>query len=75
MNFQGLDTILWPLGVYDPDTPLHLPNMGKMDIRKVKADQLTLLACMPYTLSLVSNLEEETSGICVGLFGHRYFIK
>ena len=43
-----------------------------MDIMKVKADQLTLLACMPCTLSLVSNLEEETSGICVGLFGHRY---
>ena len=25
-------------------------------------------------LSLVSNLEEETSGCCIDLFGYRYFI-
>ena len=68
MNFHGLETILWPLIVYKPDTLPFLPNMGKMNIRKVKVDQLTLLVCMSYTLSLVSNLEEETSGICVGLF-------
>ena len=46
---------------------------GKMDIRKVKADQLTLLVCLPHTLSLVS-MEEEASKICVELFGNIYFI-
>ena len=75
MNFQGLDTILWPLRVYEPDQPPLSTKHGKMDIRKVKADQLTLLACMPYTLCLVSNLEEETSEVCVGHFGTRYFIQ
>ena len=46
--------------------------MGKMDIRK--GDQLALLACMPCPLSLVSDLEEETSGCCIDLFGNKYFI-
>ena len=45
-----------------------------MDIRKVKTDQLTLPACLPCALSLVSNLEEETSGICVELLANIYFI-
>ena len=49
--------------------------MGKMDIKKVKADQLILFECMHYTLSLVSNLEGGKSEICVGIFGHIYFIK
>ena len=29
---------------------------------------------MPCPLSLVSNLEVETSGCCIDLFGNRYFI-
>ena len=45
-----------------------------MDIRKVKADQLILLACLPCILSLVSNLEEEASGIYVELSGNICFI-
>ena len=45
--------MLWPLRVYEFDTP-HLPNMGKVYIRKVKGDQLTLLGCMPCIISLVS---------------------
>ena len=46
-----------------------------MDIWKVKVDQLTLLACLPCTLSLVSNLEVETSKIYVELFDNINFIK
>ena len=61
--------------VYVPAIPHFLPIWIKMDIRKVKVDQLTLLACIPCSLSLVTNLEEEASVICIGLFGHRYFIK
>ena len=45
-----------------------------MDIRKVKADQLTLLACLSCTISLVSNSEVEASRMCVELFGNIYFI-
>ena len=46
-----------------------------MDIGKVKVDQLTLLACLPYTLSLVSNLEVKAPKIYAELFGNVYFIK
>ena len=37
--------------------PLIYHIWKKMDIRKAKVDQPTLVACLPYTLSLVSNLE------------------
>ena len=37
-NFHGLETILWPLRVYEHDTPLNIPYM---DSQNVKADQLT----------------------------------
>ena len=42
-----------------------------MDIRKVKVDHLTLLACLPYTLSLVLNLEVKTPQICTEHFGNK----
>ena len=45
--------------VYELTTPLFLPHIGKMDIIKVKVDQLTLPACMPCPLILVLNLDEE----------------
>ena len=56
------------------DTPLNIHIWNKMDIGKVKVDQLTLLACLPYTLSLVSNLEVKAPKICAKL-GNVYFIK
>ena len=46
-----------------------------MDIGKVKVDQINLLACLPYTLSLVSNLEVKAPKICAELFGNVYFIQ
>ena len=45
-----------------------------MDIWDVKAGQLTLLACLPCALSLVSNLEVKAPKICAELFGNVYFI-
>ena len=42
---------------------------------KVKVDQLTLLACLPFALSLVSNLEVEVPKICAEHFCNVYFIK
>ena len=47
----------------------------KIDIRKVKVDHLTLLANLPCTLSLVSNLEVKAPKICAEHFGKIYFIK
>ena len=55
--------------------PLKYHIWKKMDIWKVKVGQLTVLACLPCTLSLVSNLEVETSKIYVELFGNIYFMK
>ena len=55
-------------------TPLIYHIWETMGIRKVKTDQLTFFACLPCTLSLVSNLEEETSRICVELYGNISFI-
>ena len=48
----------------------------KVDIRKVKADQLTLLPPCMYVLSPQSGLKfgEEALGCYVDLFGNRYFI-
>ena len=46
-----------------------------MDIRKVKVDHLALLACLPYTLSLVSILEVKVPEICAECFGNVYFTK
>ena len=46
------------------DTSLNIHIWKKVDIRKVKVDHLTLLACLPYTLSLVSNLEVKVPKIC-----------
>ena len=43
--------------VYEPATPPFLPNMGKVDIRKVKTDQLTLLPSWMYALSPQSGLK------------------
>ena len=45
-----------------------------MDIGKVKVDQLTLLACLPDTLSLVSNVELKTPKICTEHFGSVCFL-
>ena len=55
--------------------PLICHIWKKMDIRKVKVDHLTLLACLPYTLSLVSNLEVKVPKICAEHFGNVYFIQ
>ena len=75
MDFHVLETILWPLQEYMSLPHPFSTNMGKVDIRKVKADQQILLPpCMPSPLSLVSNLEEKASGFCIDLFGNRYFI-
>ena len=46
-----------------------------MDIRKVKVDHLTILACLPCSLSLVSGFEVEAHKICVKHFDNVYFIK
>ena len=46
-----------------------------MGIGEVEVDQLTLLACLPYTLSLVSNLEVKAPKMCAEHFGNVYFIK
>ena len=75
MNFHGLETILWPLRAYEHDTPLNIHIWKKMDIQKVKVDHLTLLACLPSTLSLVSNLEVKAPKICAEPFGNAYLIK
>ena len=54
---------------------LNIHIWKKMDIGKVKVDQLTLHACLPYTLSQVSDLELKAPKICTKLFGNVYFIK
>ena len=46
-----------------------------MDIRKVKIDYLTILACLLCTLSLVSSFEGEAPKICAKHFDNMYFIK
>ena len=46
-----------------------------MDIRKVKVDHLTILACLPCTLCLVLHFEVETHKICAKHFDNMYFIK
>ena len=46
-----------------------------MDIRKVKVDHLTILACLPCTLSLVSHFGVEAPKICAKHFDIMYFIK
>ena len=46
-----------------------------MDIRKVKVDHLTILACLPCTLSLVSSFEVEAHEIYAKYFDNMYFIK
>ena len=56
-------------------TSLNIHISKKMDIGKVKVGQLTLLTCLPNTLSLVSNLEVKAPKICAELFGNVYFIK
>ena len=57
------------------DTPLNIHIWKKMDIRKVKVDHLTLLACLPYNLSLVSILEVKGPEIFAECFGNVYFTK
>ena len=46
-----------------------------MDIRKVKVDHLTILACLPCTPSLVSSFEREAPKICAKHFDNVYFIR
>ena len=46
-----------------------------MDIRKVKVDHLTLLACLPSTLILLLSFEVEEHKICTKHFDNVYFIK
>ena len=55
--------------------PLNIYIWKKMDIRKVKVDHLALLAYLPCTLSLVSNLEVKAPTICAEHFGNIYFTK
>ena len=47
----------------------------KMDIRKVKVDHQTILACLPWALSLVSSCEWDAPKICAKHFNNMYFIK
>ena len=53
--------------------PLYVHIWKKMDIGKGKVDQPTLLSCLPYTLSLVSNLEVKAPKIYAELFGNFIF--
>ena len=46
-----------------------------MDIRKVKVDHMTSLACLPCTLSLFSSFEVEAHTICANHYDNVYFIK
>ena len=46
-----------------------------MGIKKVKVDYLTLLACLSFTLNLVSSFEVEAHKICAKHFDNVYFIK
>ena len=54
---------------------LNIHTWKKMDIRKVKVDHLTILACLPCTLILVSSFEGETPKICAKHFDNMYFIQ
>ena len=56
-------------------TPPTIYIWRKMDIGKVKVDHLTLHICLPYTLSVVSNLKVKAPKICAEHFGNVYFNK
>ena len=49
--------------------------MEVKDIGKVKVDHLTLLACLPCTLSWVSGFKVEAHKICAKHFDNVHFIK
>ena len=73
-KFHGFPWLVDYYLIFENICAWHIPLIyhiwKKMDIRKVKVDHLTLLACLPLSLGLVCSLVEEATRIYAGLFGN-----